>query len=234
MLALKLRHLHRLTGVVVSLPVLLLAVTGLLLEFTTQLQLGITGVPYQWVHRAYGIQAPDDARVQGQVAELGRRLFTPDYDLQISAPLKFATEAEGLIIAATSDRLYLIAQEPDVPIEELALPEYRNMGITPTADLLLATGSGLMVSSDFGASWIPATEDQPVTWLSVEEVPASDALKHRYRSAHINWERWLQDLHSGRFFGTIGIWVMNFAGLALIGLAITGLIVYFRTSRAKR
>ena len=48
----------------------------------------------------------------------------------------------------------------------------------------------------------------------------------RYAATRLNWERWLQDLHSGRFFGPVGVWIMTIAGAALIVLGISGLIVW--------
>jgi len=44
-------------------------------------------------------------------------------------------------------------------------------------------------------------------------------------------ERWLQDLHSGRFFGTIGIVVLDIASALLLILAVTGLIIWWRSRR---
>ena len=44
-------------------------------------------------------------------------------------------------------------------------------------------------------------------------------------------ERWLQDLHSGRFFGTPGVVIVDVASLLMLILAGTGLMLWWRSNR---
>ena len=47
----------------------------------------------------------------------------------------------------------------------------------------------------------------------------------------ITWERFMQDLHSGRFFGQAGIYFMDIISLLLLVLAVTGIMLWSRGSR---
>ncbi len=72
-----------------------------------------------------------------------------------------------------------------------------------------------------------------ITWAAVKPLSASESEPFRtaYRSRLLSIERWLQDLHSGRFFGTIGIIVLDIASALLLILAVTGLIIWWRSRR---
>jgi uncharacterized iron-regulated membrane protein len=48
----------------------------------------------------------------------------------------------------------------------------------------------------------------------------------------LSTERWLQDLHSGRFFGTFGVLTVDLASALLLILAGTGLVLWWRYRRS--
>ena len=89
-----LRALHRYLGLALILPVLLLAVTGALLEFTDPLKLGQAGVGVTWVQERYGISAPSTMRESAGVTQVGDQLFTPERHLKLASPLQGAAELE--------------------------------------------------------------------------------------------------------------------------------------------
>ena len=74
---------------------------------------------------------------------------------------------------------------------------------------------------------------QPISWLRVETVAPGKQFASRFGAANLSWERWLQDLHSGRFFGPIGVWLMNLASFVFILLGFTGLVLWFTSRRVK-
>ena len=47
-------------------------------------------------------------------------------------------------------------------------------------------------------------------------------------------DRVIPDIHSGRFFGSIGKWVYDLTVIGVLILSITGLILFFRTRRRAR
>lgn len=226
----RLRTLHRYLGLVLLLPVLLLAVTGGLLEFTDDLKLGSRGVPYSWVHAQYNIKAPALSFTSGEVTQVGDRLFTAERQMKVPGELTGSASLELIDMVFLDKHLIILPKDTDTPPEISSLPPYEVVGVTPEMDWVLDTGEHFLFSRDLGATW-GAGELISVKWLEVTSQSTTDDLRRRYGQAHLSWERWLQDLHSGRFFGPVGSWLMSLAALAFIVLALTGFIVWLRTTR---
>ena len=224
-----LRVVHRIAGLCVALPVLLLVATGLPLQFTDGLELGSRGVPFDLAHRAYGLQAPSEAVADGQVIQVGGRLLVGQRDLAIDGVLRGALNLEEVWIVATTEILLLVPKQPGVPEETLPLPGVvERLGSTQTGALAIEADGAVLTSEDFGVTWQAANTAERIDWQAPRWIPISENLARRYRATHLSWERWLQDLHSGRFFGPIGEWVMNLAGVALLLLALSGSVVWWR------
>lgn len=51
------------------------------------------------------------------------------------------------------------------------------------------------------------------------------------RNESISWQRVLLDLHSGRWFGSWGVWVVDVAALILLFLALSGAWIWFSRKR---
>ena len=47
----------------------------------------------------------------------------------------------------------------------------------------------------------------------------------------ISWQRLMQDLHSGRWFGGWGVWMMDIAAVILLLLAVSGLWMWWGKRR---
>jgi hypothetical protein len=54
------------------------------------------------------------------------------------------------------------------------------------------------------------------------------------RDAWLSWERVLLDLHSGRLGGRLGVWLMDFAGLMLCLLGLSGVTMWWLHHRGGR
>jgi hypothetical protein len=114
------------------------------------------------------------------------------------------------------------------------------------ADSLRGIPSGLSAYSEQGDTILLKTADTSLgvnlSDLSVKTVAAGPDVKWQgYAPAGnalvgdaaalaktITWERVAQDLHSGRLFGKMGVWVVDILGIAAILLAASGLLLYFR------
>ncbi len=55
-----------------------------------------------------------------------------------------------------------------------------------------------------------------------------------YSGDGIPLDRLILDLHSGRFFGSIGKWIYNLATIGVLILSATGFILFLRTRRRPR
>ncbi|MGS0729088.1 PepSY-associated TM helix domain-containing protein, partial [Shewanella sp. 0m-11] len=46
--------------------------------------------------------------------------------------------------------------------------------------------------------------------------------------SRLTWERVLLDMHSGRFFGSLGPWIMDLVALSLLIMAFTGCYIWLQ------
>lgn len=82
----------------------------------------------------------------------------------------------------------------------------------------------------FDLALMDATEalnSEDVCTIPLQALPSSLNRNH-----HITWERVLLDLHSGRWFGTYGVWIMDIAAIILLLLAGSG--IWMWSSRKRR
>ena len=224
------RSLHKLTGLVIAAPVLLLVITGIPLEFVDQLKLGAGGVQYEWVHERYGIQPPKHTRKVDEVVQVDDLIIVAGQTIDATAPLLAARVFNGFTMILTQTEWFLVPEDIEAPVERGTLPEMAQRATFAAGLPVFQGATGALTSTDYGASW--QTLVAPIhQWTTVERVATTEPWRRIYGANVITWERWLQDLHSGRFFGRIGQWVMTFAGFALVVLAFSGFIIWFRTLR---
>lgn len=226
----RLSSLHRLAGILVVIPVLLLVATGLPLQFTEQLQLSQTAVRINWLHSNYSIVAPQLATVSDNVMLLGDLLLLDgrevDTRLMQAGALLGSAATEQATFVAMQNTLVLVPLDSAIQIEVIAPPQQiLRFGVTSADALVIDTVSGQLMSHDLGSTWEP-TAMPAVTWRTSERVQTDARAQASYRASQLNWERVLQDMHSGRLFGSIGEWIMNFASFALVVLALTGLTMW--------
>lgn len=232
---------HRYAGLVAALLAIWLAVTGIVLNHTDDLRLANNFVQQQWLLDAYHLHAPREIfgeRIAGHwLAESSDRVyldgrFVAHGDVVGSAPTGFG------FVVALRDRLQLYTADA-VLVEEIVFTatSAELTGISPQPDgvLLVAGQEQFLADSDFllFERVEPRTlkAKQPLQALPepLAQVIAQDVLHHA-----LSWERVMLDLHAGRLFGTMGKWIADIAGVLLLLLAISGVIVWVQRARARR
>ncbi len=228
------RRWHRWLALLVALPVLVLAVTGVLLNHVESLDWADEPLP-PWLARSYGVPVPE--QIRGSLlgghwyAQTGERLFMDSQDVAACpAPFQGAVAVQGLIVAGCSGDLLLL-QDAQL-VERLrvsqGVPAFERLGIAGEA-LVLETESGLR---RFGLEHLDSVELTATDWQPARIEPLSAALLPRLQAASVpaslNWQRLLQDLHAGRLFGLAGQLLMDLAALLLVVLAFTGVIIWSR------
>jgi hypothetical protein len=75
-----------------------------------------------------------------------------------------------------------------------------------------------------------------IKWSESAELPSMlhEQLLHQFAGNEINVERLLLDLHSGRFFGDVGVYVIDAAALLFCFLALSGLWVWIGAKYRRR
>lgn len=62
---------------------------------------------------------------------------------------------------------------------------------------------------------------------TINEFQSISNIQFDRRNRQISWQRVLLDLHSGRWFGSYGIWIVDIAALMLLFLALSGSWIWF-------
>ena len=236
---------HRWLGVCASLLVLVLAVTGILLNHTEALRLDARQVHSEALLTWYGIDGPAHLTSYAvgpkRLTQGGQRWFLDAKPLPGEfPPLRGAVRLQSLLVAATSDALWLLTEQGEV-VERMdnraGIPAgIRRIGTDADGHLLIDTDGGYWRGDRDLVQWQPVEQPAQVRWAAPEPVP--DALRQEilqfYRGAGLPLERVLLDLHSGRIFGGWGVFLMDAAAVVLVMLACSGVWLWWRGRSRRR
>ena len=215
---------------------LYLLFTGIPLQFTDELALGQRHVRASAILDWYGLQAPPEVLGNRDVAYIGGQLYWHEQRLgSVAGGVEFSgylgsTRHTNLIVGASAKRLWLFPEANPADFESIPLPGRASaIGTSAGRVYLLVDNELKRVDAEFlNIEGAPAAK---VEWLRPVALQPVAAQRYRvlYRHTLLTTERLLQDLHSGRLFGTIGIWVVNLSVVLLIVLSITGLWIWWRS-----
>jgi hypothetical protein len=229
---------HRLVAISAMLFLLLLAVTGLVLNHADGLGLSSAYPPRMMQRVLYGADAPpvDSAYVAGDLlfASAAGTLYVDAVALaETGQPLRGAVAVRGGIVLATKTELLLAT--PRAELVERFTPELTatidKLGVRGR-DAVLSVGQSLFVldTGQMRLTEAGKSRGESVLWSEPVVVPAARAqqIAAATSSRLFSWERLLLDLHSGRILPGVGTVLADLAALSLIYLCITGLLLWFR------
>ena len=251
---------HKRLGIVSAVFVLLLSVTGILLNHTSALHFGRVPAP-KIVLGFYVVKTP---HVTGALVAkewflhangslyLNNPVFSP-----CSQHLVGAVELNNFNIIACSEELLLLTDKGEL-VERISAPlgshskqnakqnakqnleaasdtDHRAIAVC-SSKLCLQTRDDNVYSfdlDDFDVQRIPKDEQSQILWSNLVEVPPAivKSWAQEHIGREITWERLILDLHAGRFFGAVGPWFMDFIALVFIILAATGTYLWSRKDR---
>lgn len=234
---------HRYTGLLAALLVVVLALTGIALNHTEELQLDARFVRSAWVLDWYGIRAPETSTAYATplapVTLLGRQLYIGDQPLAGEYHQLIGAEAiQDMLITAVDDHLLLTGPEGELLADLTALDGVpiglRRLGRDQEGRPVVAASTGYYRPDTDFIHWerLPSAAHD-ITWAQPQTLAPErrQALEHTFRGRVLPWERVLLDLHSGRVFGPYGIWVMDAAALLMLFLAASGVLIWLKRKR---
>lgn len=237
-----LRRAHRWLGIALLAPLLLLVVTGILLNHTEGLGLDQRHAGSVWLVGAYGIrpEPPETGFPVGDawVSHARGTVFLGARPLgEAEGPLVGAARVGGVLAVATPQAIHLYT-EGGRPIDTLELPG----SVPPATRFALVDGrptlAGPAGAYSLNAEMTGWVSDASRSGSPVEPRPLPSPVRaeiaSRLAATTLSWERVLLDLHSGRLFGRLGPWLMDLAALAVAILATTGCVMWLRVTRARR
>ncbi len=235
-----LRRWHRRLGVLAALFVILLAFTGFALNHAAALQLDRLVIRSPQILRWYGIELPDQiagiAVGDQWVSRVAEGLFLDQRQVATCrSELIGAVVVEEQLAVACQRELLLFTRE-GLLIDRID-PTYRlpvpvdALGQAAEGLVLRARGQVLRVLPE--APEFLALESETVRWSQLQPLPPPlvAALAPFAAGDELTLERLVLDLHSGRLLGVRGVWLMDAVAVAMVVLALTGLVAWRRSMR---
>ncbi|MBQ0832702.1 PepSY domain-containing protein [Marinobacter sp.] len=240
-----LRLSHRYIGVVSAVFLILIAATGTAINHLKDVGMEDSVLTWPPLLRWYGLSNGPQEIVSFNtdsgvlVSWMNSQLFLGKEPLQleqiVDSPLLGIVEGPGFLAAATSDSITLLTRT-GVLIDRLGqenLPgRIRKFG-SKAASFFIDTPNGQFRTTSSFLSWTEAPSvNEQVAWSSQRPTPAAvrKQLLDTYQGDGISLQQLLLDLHSGRILG-IGPWISDLSALAILLLAISGIINWRRLPR---
>ena len=243
---LKLRSLyvwHRYMGLSAALVAVLVAVTGVLLNHTEDFDFDSRHVQADWILDWYGIDSPQELlsfAVAGRhVTLMGEHLYLDRREIEGEyRDLVGAVQMGEVFVVAVSDSILLLTARGEL-IERLQAEDgvpagMKRIGTDAQGELVVEGSHDLYRSDNDFLRWQHA--DGPARAIQWAQSGTLDrqlksSLQHHFRSEVLPIERLLLDLHSGRFFGRLGPWVVDAAAVLLTLLALSGTWIWLKRRR---
>ena len=227
---------HRWTGFVAALIVVVVAITGVLINHAPSLNLRQIYLDAPVVLDRYGLvpeQSPISYRVgTAWITWLDGRLFLNAVPVADLAGQGIGAVSAGEIIVATAtDQIFLIT-DVEVLIEKLPghiLPgRIAGVGKAEDGAVVIDTDKGLFAADEHFLEW--RTVDMKAVWSQPERLPAeiNQNILQTFRGEGISLDRILLDIHTGRLFGAWAPYVFDVAALALLFLVVSGVVNAFQ------
>ena len=243
-----LRLWHRRIGLTATAFVLMLSVTGLLLNHTEDLNLDSSYVKSALLLDWYGIKTPKSPlsyKAGGHwISQLAERLYFDGHELATREvdeddSLVGAVKLGDSVAVAIEGHLMLISSSGEL-IETLGGAEgvpagMRAIGLSGDRLVVRASHGDYFADEDL-SHWEESDESETLAdavWARPAAPPKNlyDRLADAYRGKGLSTERVVLDLHSGRILGTPGVLVVDFMALALCMLALSGLWMWIKHAR---
>ena len=231
---------HRYLGLLAALFVVLLAVTGILLNHTEALGLDQREVHADWLLRWYGIPQPvlDTARAGSHyLVSDGERLQVDGHPVPVPRPgrLTAALALDDLLLAGREHDLLLLTPEGELA-DRLRLP-VQALARDGEGRAWVRNEQGHFQLDEALTQWNPAQPPTGLSWQRAHVLQPDEAraLTRSWQGPGLPLERVLLDLHSGRFFGgRWGVWLMDAAALMMLFLALSGSWIWLDRKRKQR
>jgi hypothetical protein len=232
-----LRRWHRRAGIFACLFLLLLAVSGLVLNRSEELGLDQRFISSPSILGLFGIHSPElgpSFKVgEDYFVQFGDRIYRNGVPLisEDGVLIGAIANPDYVLIATQSPALLLLNEEGEL-VERLGaadgLPKtILRMGINDSGAAVLESAAGLV---DLRSLRWERDNIGEVTWALAER--PHDSLVQQIITVHrghgLSVERALLELHSGRIAGETGRLLVDITGIISIVLALSGLLIWCR------
>ena len=231
---------HRRVGVGFAVLFVVVTLTGIALNHTDALRLDSRRIQADWIYDWYGMNPTGEpvayALGNSTLVAWGGRVLLNGEILGQADEVRGALTLPDLHLVATDQAIWVLTSDGQLVerLSEAALPAGEIQVLARGGDefpILLTTSTGTFGSTTDLIAWQPTT-DRGIELLPVSLEPAArKAVLEQHRGEGISVYRVLLDVHSGRFFGRMGVWLVDASAVALVFLTITGVRYALRSKR---
>lgn len=234
---------HRRIGIAASLLVIIIAITGICLNHTESIELDKKYIKSTWLLNWYGIKPPSASinfkTESHQITQWQEQVF-----FNLSPILNTENKLIGVIeqplfvILAFGKEITLLTNEGKI-VERVAIDarikSIQRIGIKDKRLIIENKNKKYFISDQDIVEW-KKTNVVNINWSQSSELDkqTSKILQQRFRHNSLTLERVILDLHSGRIFGSWGVYMMDVAALLLIFLSFSGIWVWGSRRRKQR
>ena len=229
-------QLHRTIGVISAGFLILLILSGLLLQHSQLLSLDKKYLPAPLAELFYGVGIYSSLDYQvgsNWLSHAGQWLYFNGQQTMKLSGMRAAISCGNYIAVAGNQILWLLSQQGE-RLDKLTISNglpgiIGRLGCISEQRLVISgTYQSWRASEDF-YRWQPYNEVEGVTWsepsFNLPTAMRNNVLDHA-QSYSVTWERLLFDLHSGRIFGLFGVLIVDLATILLLLVAITGILLW--------
>ncbi len=228
-------HWHRRIGLLACALIIVLSITGILANHSSQLGWDRSPISVQWILNSYGFNAPETYQGLAVDEHLwvigGTQLFRDDVSVATcSSDWHSVIWLDPMVIASCASKVELFSTDGDRIEIFSALPEGRLIKsgrIKNDGRLLLqfTQNQYLLDVDSFEVTAVSGYEMILPQWQSVP-APMTQSLQSQFRVQDLTWERFILDVHAGRWFGGWGWLLMDLGAIFMLTLALSGVVMY--------
>lgn len=238
------RKWHRWIGYSSLILIIILSITGIILNRTEQLDLNQITIKNKIVTALYGL-APAEPVLHFQARQdwvswvEGRLYLNGDFVAANRPKPVGAITVNDVIIVGSLGSLSLYLEDGSLveEIDSASLPGALTiMGKSREGHLIIETSRGKYETDDNFLSFVRVADDLAYAPSLPKDAPdhTTEKILENFRGQGVSLYRLTLDLHSGRLFGSWGPYLMDLAAICLIFLSISSLILRKRNGKTKK
>lgn len=229
---------HKRIGIVSALFVMLLVVTGILLNHTDSLGMQKFFVKNRLLLNAYDInpqQGPYGFVVDDYwISKVGDRIYFNQQELTETPEKLIGVISTGEFMAiALSESILLVTKSGEI-VERLTGSEgvpdgIQSIGVGVNNETVIRSVNGDFIADFDNINW-QKKEVIDAGWSKGEIIPddLNQKLLELYRGKGLSLERIMLDLHSGRILGSWGVLLVDIMAILFFLLALSGAWMWFK------
>lgn len=231
------RSLHRRLGAIIAVFVLILSITGILLNHTSDLDLDKRYLTWGWVLEHYGVTSMEPDVVyfldRRAVSQFGSQVFIDTIPVtQSQDPILGGVVIDDVMVLATESALLLFTREGEF-IERLGESVGTPAGIQNIGlfhgEAIVQTREGMWRSDFMLDQWEQISLDG-VGWSEPQVMPdlLQQEIDDYFHGDGIPVERVILDIHNGHILGKLGTWLLDVIAIIFIFMSLSGLVLWGR------